>query len=106
MNKHDIGGIIVSNLELKHTDKNNTPVLNILVSTSDKHKNKDGESRIQRTTHNVTCWGKLAETVAKNYEKGDFIMVSGRSETKQLSDKTITELVVNSLENIHQSGKK
>ena len=106
MNKHDIGGIITTVPELKFTAKNQTPVLNMLVSTSDKHRNRDGESRVQTTTHNVTCWGKLAETVAKNYQKGDFIMVSGRSETKKVNDKLVTELVVSTLENIHRSGKK
>jgi len=106
MNEHKVGGTITSKPVLSYTEKNKTPVLNILVKTIDKHKNREGESRIQSTTHNVTCWGKLAETVAKNYEKGDFIMVSGRSETKIVKDKIVTELVVNSLENIHRNEKR
>lgn len=103
MNKHDIGGTISTEVRLNHT-KNNTPVLNMIVTTADKVRNKDGESKTIKTNHRVTCWGKIAQTVFENYSKGDYIMVSGRSELKTTDKGIVSEVTVNQLENIHRTS--
>jgi len=107
MNKHDIGGVIKNPVTLNFTKKNETPVLNLLVQTIDKHHKKDSQPSVIKSTHCVKIWGNLAKIVANNYSQGDYIMVSGRPETKpnKSKDGFTTEIIVNNVENISRSIK-
>lgn len=104
MNTYNVGGVIKSDVLLRFT-KTNKPVLNLLVQTTEKFK-INNEQRVKRNMHSVKLWGKPAELVAKNYSKGDFIVVMGISETKPHGDGYVTELIVTSIEDIRNTHQQ
>jgi len=103
MNKQDIGGVIKSDIILNHT-KLNKPVLNVLIQTIDKYKDKDKNIQTRKNMHNVKFWGKTALIVSEKYKKGDYIVVSGHSETKKHEGSYITEMIVSSIEHIQHNN--
>lgn len=102
MNKHDVGGVIKSDVSLRHT-KSNKPVVNMLIQSSDSYRDSEtGKTLVSKNMHNVKFWGPLALMVTKHYQKGDYIIVSGRSETKKHRGGYMTELIVKEVENINR----
>lgn len=69
------------------------------IATSESFKDKSGEWQDNTTWHRVVCWGKLAESLAKNLHKGDLVIVEGKQEHRKYTDKdgndkTISEVVI------------
>ena len=98
MNKQDIGGIIVSAVKCI-PENNGKVVMNLQIQTQDSFKDKTGKPHSKLNLHNVELWDKSARMVATNYNKGSYIIVSGRSETIIKDGHPITKLIVNSVEN-------
>lgn len=48
------------------------------LATNESYKNKEGEWVENTQWHNVTAWGKLAEKVVNNLEKGLEVMIEGK----------------------------
>lgn len=48
------------------------------MAVSHKYKDKQGELQEDTVFVNVTCWGKTAEYVGENFNKGRAVMVEGR----------------------------
>jgi single-strand DNA-binding protein len=87
---------------------NGRSVAYIKMATREVFHNKDGSKRIETTWHNVTAWGKIAETMQVLLKKGSTIVVQGKlrnrfvgeAEKKQL----YTEVVVNEFRLMHHSN--
>jgi single-stranded DNA-binding protein len=47
------------------------------VATSEQFKDKAGESKEKTEWHNVVAWGQTAEEIARQFQKGDSIAISG-----------------------------
>ncbi len=56
--------------------KNGTPVVQLRLATDRYSKLNGGQS--ETDWHNVVCWGKTAEAVARYVHTGDRVHVSGR----------------------------
>ena len=97
MNTTTVGGIIKSDVILRYT-KSKKPVLNMLVQTSDTCKNASGELHIKKNMHNIKFWDDIAVTVAKEYIREDFILLTGRSETRKKGESYDTEVIAEKLE--------
>ena len=61
---------------------NGTLVSSFSVATSRRFKDKDGNKRSESEWHNITCFGKLAETAANYLTKGKKVLVQGRIQTR------------------------
>ena len=65
----------------------NGVVSNFSLATSEKYKDKQGQKQEQTEWHNITAWGKTAETVDKYVKKGDMIGVEGKMTYQKWEDK-------------------
>lgn len=86
MNKAIILGRITKDLELKNLPAG-TSVLNFSVATNESYKDKNGEKVEKTEFHNVVCFGKTAEIVAKFSAKGKRVMIEGKIQTRMWTDK-------------------
>ena len=67
---------------------NGQQVAQLGLATSRKYKGQDGEYREETTFVDVSCWGKLADAVARYVKKGGLIFVGGRLKFDSWDDKT------------------
>lgn len=57
------------------------------LATSHKYKDQTGALREESTFVDITCWGKLADTVAKYLKKGRQVFIGGRLKFESWEDK-------------------
>jgi len=100
-NVHEVMGHLGKDPELRMTPTGKQ-VCRISVATSNDFFDKQTQKWIEQDPewHNVIVWGELAERVAREFSKGDAIMVRGRSRTREYQDKDnqkkrITEITAN-----------
>ena len=100
INKVFLAGHVGQNPELRYT-QGGQPVMNIRMATNDGYV-KDGEFVERTEWHTVVVWGKRAEGLSKFLEKGSFITVEGRLQTRSWEDREgtkrfVTEIVANDI---------
>jgi len=82
--------ILIGNLgadpELRNT-AGGTAVCTLRVATSDRRKDASGNWTDHTEWHQVVCWSKTAENVAKYMRKGGKLYVEGRLQTRKWTDK-------------------
>ena len=66
-------------------------VANFSLATSEKWKDKSGESQTKTEWHNVTCYGKLAEIAEKYIKSGKMLFIQGSLVTQKYTDKNGVE---------------
>lgn len=74
-------------------------VVNFSVATNRTWKDASGEKKEETEFHNAVCFGKMAETIVKFFDRGDEIYISGRLKTtnwesKDGTKRSRTEVVV------------
>ena|SRR5689334_18128647 len=62
-------------------------VTNVSIATSEKWKDKSGESQEHTEWHRVAFFGKLAEIAGEYLKKGSSVYVEGRIRTRKWQDK-------------------
>lgn len=94
--------ILIGNLG-KDPDLRYTPsgqaVANFSLATNEKYKDKDGQMVERTEWHNITVWGKQAETAKEYLKKGRQIYLEGRINYRTYDDKegvkrNVTDIVV------------
>jgi single-strand DNA-binding protein len=80
-------GNIESDFSLRKTNLVQTPVTNIVLSTSDTWETKEGVVKTYKKWHHIVCWGRLAEYAVENFEVGDTIIVEGTLSYRYRDDK-------------------
>ena len=63
-------------------DAGQTKVCNFSIATNDSYKDKDGKWVKNTDWHSVVCFGKQAEYLVKNANKGDTIHIVGKLTTR------------------------
>ena len=86
VNKAIIVGHLGADPELRTTTSGNA-VCNLRIATSDRKKDNDGNWTDHTEWHNVVCFGKTAENVAKFCRKGRQVYAEGRIQTRKWEDK-------------------
>lgn len=86
LNKAQVIGRITQPLEIK-TMPNGNSVLDFSVATNYVYKDQSGNKVEQTEFHNITSFGKQAETVAQYFVKGQEIYAEGRLKTDSWDDK-------------------
>lgn len=81
VNKAILIGNLGADPELKET-KDGQPVLRLRVATTERYRDKDGETQERTEWHSVTVWGKRGEALHKILAKGRSIYVEGRIQTR------------------------
>lgn len=68
-----------------------TPVCNLSVATSERRKDRNGETREETEWHSVTVFGKQAESCAEHLRKGSLVYIEGRLRTESYTGRDGTE---------------
>lgn len=98
--------ILVGNLgkdpELRYTPSG-AAVCTFSLATSDKFKNKAGESQENTEWHNIVAWKGLAEICGKYLHKGKQVYVEGKLQTRSYEDRNgnkrnVTEIVISQMQ--------
>lgn len=100
MNKTILMGRIGRDPETRTFD--NTSLTTFSLATTEYFKGQDGERKEKTEWHNISIWGRLGESVAKYFKKGDPILVEGqityREYEKDGRKNFITEIKCSSFE--------
>jgi single-strand DNA-binding protein len=76
-------------------------VANFSMATSERYKDKQGETVEKTEWHNIVAWGKLSEIVEKYVKKGDEIAIEGKLTTEKYEkdgvDRFVTKIVANEM---------
>ncbi len=71
--------------------ENKTSVLSISMATNQSYKDAGGNMVEKTEWHNIVCFGKVAELFEKYLKKGSYVMVLGRLQNRQYTDKNEIE---------------
>ena len=105
--------ILVGNLgkdpELRYT-ASGTAVANFSLATTEKYKDRDGNSQEKTEWHNIVVWRQLAEICGKYLTKGKQIYIEGKIQTRSYDDRDgnkryITEIVVDQMQMLGRAGE-
>jgi single-strand DNA-binding protein len=82
--------ILVGNLgrdpELRYTAQG-TPVCSFSMATTERRKDRNGESQDQTIWFKVTLWNRLAETASQYLQKGKSVYIEGRLRVEEYTDR-------------------
>ena len=81
INRVEIMGYLGKDVELRYTP-NGAAVAQFSVATSRYIKTADGGTKQETEWHNVTAWNKTAENCNQYLQKGSFVYVEGRLQTR------------------------
>jgi single-strand DNA-binding protein len=77
---------------------NGTAVVSFSLATNERWINDAGERQERTTWHHCVAYGKLGETIAEHFSKGDQMLLQGRISVRQYEKdgqkRTLTEIVV------------
>lgn len=98
-NKVQLIGNLGSNPKLVQTSETNT-ILSVSMATHEKIKKENGEKETKTEWHNLVAFGKIANLINQHLKKGSKLMISGKLQTRQYTNKDgvekhTTEIVVN-----------
>ncbi|MDR3227668.1 MAG: single-stranded DNA-binding protein [Prevotellaceae bacterium] len=107
LNKVMIIGNAGKDPELRHLD-NGVSVVTLPVATTERYKDKNGDTKEQTEWHNIVFWRQLAEFAEKYVRKGSQLFIEGRLRTRNWEDqsgnkKYVTEIVA---DNIRLLGRR
>ena len=86
LNKVMLIGNLGRDPEVRYT-ASGTAVASFSLATSEKYKNKSGESEERTEWHNITLWGRLAEIAGEYLAKGKTVYIEGRLQTRKWQDR-------------------
>lgn len=86
INKVILGGRLGSKPEIRYTPTG-AAVVNVSMATNEGYMDKSTQQWVDRTEwHRLVLWNRLAD-IAKDWEKGDWVMVEGKKQTRKWEDK-------------------
>ncbi|MDD4457141.1 MAG: single-stranded DNA-binding protein [Syntrophotalea acetylenica] len=104
--------ILVGNLgkdpELRYT-ASGTAVANFSLATTERFKDRDGNSQEKTEWHNIVAWRQLAEICGKYLTKGRQVYIEGKIQTRSYEDRDgnkryITEIVADQMQMLGRAG--
>lgn len=85
LNRSEVIGRLGTDPEVKIIGPEQT-VCNFTVATSEKWKDKDGQTQEKTQWHKIVVWGRLAEVCGAHLKKGRLVFVEGKLETRSWED--------------------
>lgn len=88
-----------------------TAIANLTIATTNRFKNKQGQTQEDTEWHRVVAYGKLAEIIDKYVQKGKPLYLEGRLQTRKWTDKQgvdryTTEIVAEQMQMLGQKESK
>jgi len=106
--------ILVGNLgkdpELRYT-ASGAAVATFSLATSERYKDRDGNSQEKTEWHNIVAWRQLAEICGKYLNKGRQVYIEGRIQTRSYDDRDgnkryITEIVADQMQMLGRGNEE
>lgn len=99
LNKVLLIGRATDTSEVKRIESNDSSVINFVIATNRKFKNKDGNLQEEAEYHRCVAYGNSADVLGKYLHKGKRIYIEGRLRTRKWTDnagltKYSTEVIV------------
>ena len=102
-NKAIIVGRVTQNPEVR-TTPNGQQVTSFSVATNRYWTDKSGQKQDKAEFHNIVAWGRTAEIAGQYLQKGAYVLIEGRIETRSWDDvksgqkRYRTEIIVENLQ--------
>lgn len=107
LNKVMLIGNVGKDPEVRHLESG-AVTASFTLATTERYKDKNGETKEQTEWHNIVCWRGTAEVVEKYVRKGTQLYIEGRIRTRSYTDRDgntryITEI---NADNLQMLGRK
>lgn len=103
INKQTIIGRLGADPELK-TTTSGAVVCTLSVASSERWKDKDGNTQEDTEWHKCVAWNKLAELIGEWWQKGTLVYIEGRTKTRKYEsngvEKYITEVTIREMKTL------
>jgi len=86
INKATLLGNLGADPETRYM-QDGTCVCNIRIATTERFKDRSGETQERTEWHRVVLWGKLGEIAAQYLRKGSQVYIEGKIETRKWTNK-------------------
>ncbi|MFA5444970.1 MAG: single-stranded DNA-binding protein, partial [Bacteroidales bacterium] len=101
-NKVMLIGNVGKDPEIRHLESG-TAVANITLATTERYKDRNGETQEQTEWHNVVLWRGLADVTERFVRKGSQIFIEGKIRTRSWEDQSgqkryTTEIVADNMQ--------
>ena len=110
LNKAMLIGNVGRDPEVRYLDGNSgqAKVATFTLATTERYRDRNGETRENTEWHNIVAWRNTAEVVEKYVKKGTQVYIEGRIRTRSWDDQTgnkryTTEIIADTLQLL---GKK
>ena len=110
LNKAMLIGNVGRDPEVRYLDgqNGNAKVATFTLATTERYRDRNGETRENTEWHNIVAWRNTADVVEKFVRKGTQVYIEGRIRTRSWDDQTgnkryTTEIIV---DNLQLLGKK
>ena len=110
LNKAMLIGNVGRDPEVRYLDGNsgNAKVATFTLATTERYRDRNGETRENTEWHNIVAWRNTADVVEKFVKKGTQLYIDGRIRTRSWDDQTgnkryTTEIIADTLQLL---GKK
>ncbi|HOO42652.1 MAG TPA: single-stranded DNA-binding protein [Bacteroidales bacterium] len=102
LNKVMLIGNVGKDPEIRHLESG-TAVANITLATTERYKDRNGETQEQTEWHNVVLWRGLADVTERFVRKGSQIFIEGKIRTRSWEDQSgqkryTTEIVADNMQ--------
>ena len=104
LNKAMLIGNVGRDPEVRYLDGNNgAKVATFTVATTERYKDRNGETRENTEWHNIVAWRNTADVVERFVRKGTQVYIEGRIRTRSWDDQTgnkryTTEIMADTLQ--------
>ncbi|MBQ7268451.1 MAG: single-stranded DNA-binding protein [Bacteroidales bacterium] len=93
LNKVMLIGNVGKDPEVRYLEGNNAggqqaKVARFPLATSERYRDRSGETRENTEWHNISCWRNNADVVERFVKKGTQLYIEGRIRTRQWTDQT------------------
>ena len=114
LNKVMLIGNVGNDPEIRYLDSNpqspqgNTKVASFRLATTERYRDRNGETRENTEWHNIVAWRSNADLVEKFVHKGSQIYIEGKLRTRQWTDQTGNKRFTTEIQadNIQLLGKR
>lgn len=108
MNKAILIGNLGRDPETKEVGDQNVTHFNI--ATTERWKNKDGDSQERTEWHRIVVWGKLGDACAKYLSKGSKVYIEGKIQSRKYTnkdeeEKTVYEIIAQNVQFLDSKAK-
>jgi single-strand DNA-binding protein len=102
LNKVMLIGNVGKDPEIRHLESG-TAVANITLATTERYKDRNGETQEQTEWHNVVLWRGLADVTERFVRKGSQIFIEGKIRSRSWEDQSgqkryTTEIVADNMQ--------